>query len=435
MSTAVTTIFEYERQIIDGLTEHDMQSLERLNTDAGANILRPIFHKGHKAIQANQYVGIVRFGKHTVQVLPKIYDIKAPADDHPKAATRNLLHLLSQADQFPNHEHEITPLLKRGFDWFEILTALFVSHLTTELQRGPSRNYQTIDDELQSLKGKWRLTIQLRRPERKQVFAVSYDDFTIDNTLNRVFRFVVERLWHLTRVAQSRPRLGNLRQWLEDVTLLPSVTAQTASPALITRLNQRFESMLNLACLFLEHSTLQLSGGDQSSFAFTFDMNTLFEVFIARFISRYRDHILPADLARCDLMPQSRTVQRYLAKRDAANVFLLRPDLAFTSNGVFPLIVDTKYKRLDPADTKLGVSSADFYQMFAYAHRYNCRSVLLLYPQPDPDGSPLRTSFTISDTNFTIRIATVNLFTSLPEGYPALRKELNEILGGPYAHQ
>jgi 5-methylcytosine-specific restriction enzyme subunit McrC len=43
--------------------------------------------------------------------------------------------------------------------------------------------------------------------------------------------------------------------------------------------------------------------------------------------------------------------------------------------------VDTKYKLLDPYAAKCGVAESDAYQMFAYARRYECSRVVLLYPQ------------------------------------------------------
>ena len=47
------------------------------------------------------------------------------------------------------------------------------------------------------------------------------------------------------------------------------------------------------------------------------------------------------------------------------------------------LIIDTKWKHLktDAEDSRNGVKQSDLYQMFAYAHRYNCGENILLYPK------------------------------------------------------
>jgi 5-methylcytosine-specific restriction enzyme subunit McrC len=98
---------------------------------------------------------------------------------------------------------------------------------------------------------------------------------------------------------------------------------------------------------------------------------------------------------------------RYLAKTSNQQpIFQLKPDLVIRQKGIFPLIIDTKYKRLQEGDRKLGVSQADFYQMYAYAQRYNCANVLLIYPQV-VGMSELRASFAIEGG--TITAATIDL--------------------------
>ena len=48
------------------------------------------------------------------------------------------------------------------------------------------------------------------------------------------------------------------------------------------------------------------------------------------------------------------------------------------------MIIDTKWKQLDPLDAKLGVDQGDVYQMLAYGHSYSAGytrpRLVLLYP-------------------------------------------------------
>jgi 5-methylcytosine-specific restriction enzyme subunit McrC len=232
--------------------------------------------------------------------------------------------------------------------------------------------------------------------------------------------------------------LGELRQWMEEVTLLPGLTAAEANSLILTRLNQRYAPLLNLARLFLDGGALQLSAGDLSTFAFTFDMNQLFEAFVINFIRRHRAEILPPDIQTCELLSQSHGATRYLARRASKSVFLLKPDLVFRDQlAQFPLLLDAKYKRLDKTDAKLGVSQADFYQMHAYAHRYECPRVLLLYPQVVGMVQPLRAGFDVEDTSISIVAATVDLRIDLSraQGRASLAGELRDILGGVCGEQ
>jgi 5-methylcytosine-specific restriction enzyme subunit McrC len=423
------TLFEHEYTDGFGWTGREYAALESLRRAAGAEVLRATVRGGRRELQAAQYVGVVRLGARTVQVLPKIYRARAARDDKERAteATRNLLYLLAYAGRLPVREHELAALLRAGADWFEILTRLFATHLRAEWQRGAHRHYQTVEDELPVLKGQWRIAAQLRHPLRRHVFSVAYDEFTADNALNRVFRFVVERLWHWTRDGGNRRLLGELREWLDEVTLVPRLTAAAAAPALLTRLSQRFTPLLNLARLFLSGGALQLAAGDLDTFAFVFDMNQLFESFIINFIRRHRAEVLPPTLAACDLLAQTRGATRYLA-HDARGheVFQLKPDLAFQQAGTFPLLLDAKYKRLDPADRRLGIAPADIYQIHAYAYRYDCPRILLLYPQTADMPAPLRAHFTLKDGRKMISAATVNLRVDLST-MQARRELMNEL--------
>ena len=406
---ATITLFEHTSKPFDWNDRH-CALLERMREAFGSDVLRPIVQGRTRKLQAAQYVGVVRLGNRTIQILPKIYKLSEGAGDKERAkeATRNLLHMLESAGQLPIREHAIASLLKRGGDWFEILTRLFASHLLEEWQRGAYRTYHTVSDQLPVLKGKWLISDQLKRPVNKHIFSVEYDEFSSDNKLNRIFRFVVERLWQLTRDSGNRQRLGELRELMDEVTLVRSISVDDANPAQLTRLNQRFAPLLNLSRLFLDGGTIQIAAGDVSTFAFVFDMNRLFEAFIVSFIRKYSGEILGDQLLDCDLLFQSRGATFFLAQREGQNVFKVQPDLAFRdTEKLFPLLIDTKYKRLDQADRKLGISQGDFYQMHVYAHRYQSPRVLLLYPQTDE--AALHACFPLQLSNKLVEAATVDI--------------------------
>ncbi|MBD1848186.1 hypothetical protein H6F89_33515 [Cyanobacteria bacterium FACHB-63] len=137
--------------------------------------------------------------------------------------------------------------LQRSQNWFEVLIYLFASHLKREWQKTAHHSYQQIDAVLPVLRGKWQIATQLRRPEQKHLFRVTYDEFTVDNPLNQVFRYVVEKVWQLTRDSGNRQSLTELRHWMDEVTLLPVVTADMAKQIQLSRLNTRYKPLLNLA--------------------------------------------------------------------------------------------------------------------------------------------------------------------------------------------
>ena len=408
------TLFEHECQSF-AWTDRDLARIERLRVSTKTDVVKVTVRKGKRAIQATQHVGVVRLGNRTIQVLPKIYQAREADSQEVKTreATANLLRMLAYAGELPVREHELAPLMRQTDNWFEILTRLFATHLRDEWQRGAYRNYTVVEELSPVLKGKWRIDEQLKYPARKHNFHVAYDEFTADNHLNQVFRFVVERLWKLTRDYDNRQILYELRQWMEEVRLAANITPNDANPFQLTRLNERYRPLLNLARVFLDSGALQMAAGDLSTFAFVFDMNQLFEKFVTGFVHRHAGEILADELRACDFLPQSRGASRYLARRDEKTVFQTKPDIAFRDGNQFPLLVDMKYKRLDERERKLGVSQADFYQMHAYAHRYQCGRVVLLYPQTSGAGEATRACFKLEECAHSVEVSTVNLCINL----------------------
>ncbi len=108
-------------------------------------------------------------------------------------------------------------------------------------------------------------------------------------------------------------------------------------------------------------------------------MNKLFEAHVAK---------CEEEAAGPDRIVHTQGPPLYLATRDQANTFLLKPDITVWrvdldgTDARIDRIVDAKWKRLDPNASDFGVDEADLYQLLAYAMRYGCTSLELAYPHP-----------------------------------------------------
>lgn len=410
------TLFEHETIAFDW-ADGDLATLERMRRSQGMATLVATAKSGRRALQATQYVGVTRLGQRTVQVLPKIYRSEIGGDERERvqSATRNLMYMLTYTAKVAIREHSVASLAAQKLDWFDILTRIFAHRLQEEWERGANRAYQPVEDELPYLKGKWHIEAHLRRPERKHRFEVTHDEFSPDNEMNRILRYVVERLWHTSKDATNRRLLGEQRQWMENVQLVPHMDATETTSIQMTRLNKRYLPLLNLARIFLSGQSLSVQAGDVPTFAFFFDMNRLFESFVTQFVMRHRTEILAPTLANCDLLPQSRGATLYLAQSGTAPVALLKPDLVLRApnENRFPLIVDMKYKRLTATDMSLGIAHEDLLQMHAYLHRYGCRRSVVLYPQTADMTESLLRRISLLGGDKVITIATIDLQSDL----------------------
>lgn len=432
------TLFEHQSlpyHELGRVADHTLiEGLEILNQESGIEIIQ----LGRKSLKASHYVGVIRVGNTTFQILPKIDyapdgnpDASVGSTAHQiavQSATINLLFLLSYTHQLRIYEQDIASLASRRADWFELLTRILASDLHRLMQRGLYRSYVTVEEMLDVMRGRWQISRQLsQQPHVRHRFDMQYDEFSPDIPLNRVFRFVVEHLLPRTQDHNTRNLLTDIYQWLQPARRLGAISPELLERIHFTRLNERYLPGFNLARLFLEHSTFQLSTGTRRIFAFVFDMERLFEKFVEAFVMRHRTTIFPVSWSRVQIHPQAKGQKIYLAKTipEERLVFLLKPDMLFTYYGSNVLILDTKYKQLTTATRIKGISENDLYQMLAYASRLECLQTIILYPQT-AQISQERLQLQAIGYPGQLFIATLNLRQSLSKPTPIIQ-EFKEI--------
>ncbi len=432
------TLFEHQecnyKDLVDifGFQKEHRFYLKRLYGDKKPKI----FHFLADALKATEQVGIVRVGDFSIEILPKIDSTgKVDAKDTESiySARTNLLFLLRYAFDLKPYENEIAAMRKKPADWFEILTYLYAKNLQEALKRGIFRNYITYEENLGVLKGKWLISQQLKiNPFQKHRFYVQYDEFSPDNLLNQVLKHAAVQMRCQSMYARNRQQLAMLSDWMDEVILPPALNNAVLEQIIFTRLNERFRPLFNLAKLFLEHQATETKVGNTNAFAYTFDMNKLFEKFVARFIQEHRGRILGGtEYEHCDILEKAQGIHKWLAKDDnRKDIFMLEPDIIFKNkDGKVPLIIDTKYKILNDENRKQGISQGDMYQAAVYAQVYHCRRVVLVYPQVD-NIAPIQKNFKLKEVDASVEIRTVNLSIDLPKEVLKIIDELNKIVAG-----
>lgn len=433
MQRPVFTFTEYSPKSIQAdlgwaLNDARLDQLERLNDRNGATL----FTLGRKVIKASQYVGLVRLGNTTLQVLPKIayhgdFDKPEGSPEYQNAvrtATHNLLVMLSLACDLPLRALDASQLYEKDGDWLEILTRLFALELHRQFRGGLHHSYRTLEERLPVIRGRWLAGRQIAQHAHDYSrFDVSYDEFSTDTALNRVFALTVETLRRLTQDPYNRRLLLDLGEWLSECAPRGDTLRADLSNVHFTRLTERFRPSFNLAALFWRQRQVQLSAGDCAALAVVFDMNRLFQDFMACFLQRHRKEILPPEWQDGEIVLQAQGQKVYLAEREDLDrqarmpVFRLVPDILITSALGRPvLIADTKYKRLSRQRAEGGVAEGDLYQMLAYAQRWECADILLIYPA----SHPYTTQFTLWSTGaYKARIRVVELNVQQPLEKPA----------------
>lgn len=392
------------------LTVDEVESLDRAQRAVGVEVFR---WTSRSQIKAAQHVGMVATDNVRFEVLPKIEGLGLGA------TRRALIRMIAVAWDVPVRDGDVTGHDYQDRDLLELLIGLFARRLQGQMRAGLSRAYCRREDDLGRLRGKLDVTRQFTRlAASPQKLACRYDEFTADTSLNRLLLCAVTFLRRRSVRADTQRHLNEIAAHFEDVQPV-SASEVLAKNIELDRATRRWKIPATLARLLLSSIYQTAHGGSRDGVALLFDMGLLFEAYVA-------------SLARKVCVPLGYKVlaqgpQRCLARDKAArSAFHTRPDLHLERDGDV-VVLDTKWKRIDPSRPNFDVAQADAYQMHGYAHLYATRATILLYPHhrgiAGRPGSQMLWRFEAGGA--ALRLATIDV--AQPSDFPAtLRSILDE---------
>ncbi len=352
-------------------------------------VAQPVLSRtARPGLRAGQVVGVLSVPGANLEILPKI------DGETDGGVRRSLTRMLAVAFGLPVAERETSSMATQRENLLELLVRLFADRLLVAVRRGLPLRYQRREEELSLLRGKLDIRRQLlRHATRADRLACTYDELSVDTPLNRVLSAAVRWLSGVTRIAANGRKLGELSARFESVGESADPLAELVR---LDRTNITFHRLHALARLFLAGDWQSTMAGGKEGFTLLFAMNDLFEVYMGRSIQ--------IALASRSVRLQRR--DRYALEEGQLGRFRLKPDIVVDSD----IVIDTKWKRLDPGKTNLGVVESDIYQMLAYARAYRARHLVLLYPWHEalPEAGICR-RWRVSGSCTTFNIATVDI--------------------------
>ncbi|MCT7634387.1 McrC family protein [Aliarcobacter butzleri] len=338
------TIYEYE--------EIKEENNKELRTHIIDNFsLHQYFKLDWKTLKARQYCGILNFNNQDFYILPKI----ANHNDE-KDAKQNLnifIYMLMYAYDVKLSNEQIASCANQEYTILEVFVQMFANGLLQELKKGLYKEYLTKQDNLPVLKGKYLINENLKYNFTKNKIYCEYDEFSENNSLNQFFLYSVK---YLQKFVKDKKLLKQCELIFDEVEY-KSVDINRLETINFNRLNVRFKTSFEIALLLLKQF-IPLFNQDKKSFAFLFDMNVLFEKFIARMVKE---------------LDNNAKIQNQDNFRDLT----LKPDIILKNQ-----IIDTKYKRIKSIED---IKQSDKFQAFAYGINYGVKNVMLLYPKDEKD--------------------------------------------------
>lgn len=324
---------------------------------------------GHQSVRFTQFCGVIQLGDLTLEILPKIYG------KEPDSCRNALVQMLYAAKLIHIHKGAQASINTQRISLLDIFIRHFCRELHTQILQGKLRDYAEQEENVSVLHGRLIIPQHIRHNiVHKERLYCRFDEFSEDILLNQIIRFTLRLLLPLAHYSQTKKQINELLVHFDGISDIP-ITLQSFNSLNNDRINQRFQPVIEQCRLFVAAIKPDVFAGSTPLFSLLFDMNRLFEAWVAEKIRPWAYHK--------GLHLRTQGPRRYLAMcENGSPLFQLRPDITLVDdNGIPLLIADTKWKLLNEKDRQIGVANSDIYQLYAYAGRYEVPHLQLIYPQ------------------------------------------------------
>jgi 5-methylcytosine-specific restriction enzyme subunit McrC len=273
------------------------------------------------------------------------------------------VHELPRLAGSAGQELEQAPLI-------DALASIFFDELLRLVKAGLHRTYASECDNLQTIKGRLLIGEHVARNSGRMDRALcEFDELTADVGPNRVLALALKTMRPWLSQSDSQRRWAELMAAFEGV---GQASPHEVKGICLTRQTSRYRDALRFAQWIIDMMSPALRGGSEVAPAMLFDMNVLFESYVAACLARQA----PPGV---EVLPQHNAM--HLDRTSGKIAYRLKPDIVVTRGREVLVVADTKWKVLEE-DTfgRIRPTSADMYQMNAYGSAYRCQEMALIYP-------------------------------------------------------
>ena len=364
-------------------------------------------------IETTSWVGVIKYKNTHFQILPKLICNNEDKEN----ILKNLIFMLSYTKKLDIKTSNESRLSTAKNPFIEILIREYAKSLFECLKRLTPKKYVREEDNLNYLKGKIKFTENIRYNSSNQAkFYCEYDEFSENNILNQLFLFVSTCLYNISNDSYNKKTLKFIMNYYSDIKLV-RFDRFKAEKIKLSRNQELFKKPFNLAKMFVEKTSVDLSKNKFENITLIWDMNKLFEEFIFE--------IMKKNELEFGWTFTAQKGKRLLAGDDnkKRNTYV---DI-YAENDKDKIILDTKYKIFTGTDD---FSNADVFQVSTYCLLHNADKAVLIYPRWNKEV-PNVPSFKLNtdEKDIKINFKTIDLcYTNLKQHLEEIRDDIKEIL-------
>ena len=236
---------------------------------------------GWQFVQAKNYVGVIQLPSgFQLEILPKIYE----GGDEIKLR-RLVVEMICTLKDFKFKKFRDADLDTARLNLYEIFISIYLEMVQDLVKSGLKSSYVVHEENLNVLKGKLLIKENLRRNfAHKEKFFVAYDEYSLDRPEHRLTKATLIKILHTTRenFRLARHLLNDFDSITQSINFAKDFAAVS-----IDRTNSSYRTVMEWTKIFLRGESFTPFAGKSRTMALLFDMNKLFEAYVAEHIKKY----------------------------------------------------------------------------------------------------------------------------------------------------
>lgn len=351
--------------------------------------------KESNLLNSKNLVGFVRTRNYILEFYPKIW-----RDLNDEKEIKNIVELFRYAFLNEKLFRESLPIkkLEKSKSLYQLFIKLYIYSLERAIKEGFYFEYTERLEESSYLKGRIDLKKQINKLDKSK-FSIDYYEYDVNNILNQNFKYANHYL------LSDAEDLDLKRNLISIINQFPDEISKTLSwhdkEIIFSKINDRFEIPYNYANNFVRGRSTFRELGNKKTLWFLFDMNKVFENFVANFLIKNKNRIFenPSEVKIIVQEGERNFMFKDEEPSRIKGLRITRPDIIieYSNNKI---IIDTKYKVINKKNSKneeymenneedenlddeKSISNSDLYQIFTYSQIYGSKINILLYPSKD----------------------------------------------------
>lgn len=396
---------------IDGLEKY----LKKINLDTVLTFTRT-------GIVPSSYVGVIKYKNIQFEILPKVLAHKLVQDVDREQTLKNLIYMLSYTKRLDIKKPGTADLSACLNPFLETLIRVYAETLFEALRRNTPKGYVARSENMRFLKGRLNLSTHIKHNSiNRSKFFCDYDEFSENNALNQMFLYVATCLHNISRDQQNKKLLKFIMHYYADIDFV-RIYSKDLVKINLNRNQTIFDLPFKLAKMFIEKTSVDITQNKFNNIAMVWDMNVLFEEFIAEFIKRNKSEL---NIKEVVYQHRHKLLKSDENNRCYANTFV---DIYIITENGNNFVLDTKYK--NNYGRRGEFSNPDIFQVTTYCRLHNSRDAILLYPATDDntdDIHPYKLNVDENVDDLTIKTARIDIRNDLSKSHSVLINRLKQI--------